>query len=159
MPADASATLLPGEEDYLDESAAGEPFPTDVDAVTTDLDSALPAEPDSEVAGDLSPEATTDSERSEASDDEMHDVALAAETSTYSPHGHEVTSQPSDDDQGETIRIVREAIEQSELGHPAGTSASTPEPSSPPRSGGTSSTSSRSKRRSGNVEDRAPEGS
>ncbi len=45
---------------------------------------------------------STDSERDEASEDEIHDVALAVETSSYSPQGHEVTSPPSDDDQGET---------------------------------------------------------
>ncbi len=39
-------------------------------------------------------------------------MALAVEKSNYSPHGHEVTSPPSDDDQGETIRIVTEAVEQ-----------------------------------------------
>ena len=49
--------------------------------------------------------------RDEASDDEIHDLALAVETSGLSPHGHEVTSPPSDDDQGETVRIVTEAVE------------------------------------------------
>ena len=49
--------------------------------------------------------------RDEASDDEIHDLALAVETSGLSPQGHEVTSRPSDDDQGETIRIVTEAVE------------------------------------------------
>ena len=73
----------------------------------------MPTEPVSTVAGELSPDDSTDSERDEASDDEIHDVALAVETSSYSPHGHEVTSPPSDDDQGETIRIVTEAVEQS----------------------------------------------
>ena len=43
-------------------------------------------------------------------------MALAVEKSSYSPQGHEVTSPPSDDDQGETIRIVTEAVEQSESG-------------------------------------------
>ena len=71
-----------------------------------------------------SPDDSTDSERDEASDDEIHDVALAVEKSSYSPHGHEVTSPPSDDDQGETIRIVTEAVEQSGLEHSAGPPAS-----------------------------------
>ena len=68
------------------------------------------------VAGEFLPDDSTDSERDEASDDEIHDVALAVEKSSYSPHGHEVTSPPSDADQGETIRIVTEAVEQSESG-------------------------------------------
>ena len=62
---------------------------------------------------------STDSERDEASDDEIHDVALAVETSGQSPHGHEVTSPPSDDDQGETIRIVTEAVEHGEPARPS----------------------------------------
>ena len=60
--------------------------------------------------GRFPPDDSTDSERDEASDDEIHDLALAAETSGHSPHGHEVTSPPSDADQGETIRIVTEAV-------------------------------------------------
>ena len=39
-------------------------------------------------------------------------MALAVETSSYSPQGHEVTSPPSENDQGEGIRIVTEAVEQ-----------------------------------------------
>ena len=78
--------------------------------------SALPSEQADAVAGEFSPDDSTDSERDEASDDEIHDVALAVEKSSYSAHGHEVTSPPSDDDQGETIRIVTEAVEQSEPG-------------------------------------------
>ena len=49
---------------------------------------------------------------------EIHDVALAVEKSSYSPHGHEVTSPPSEDDQGETIRIVTEAVEQTAPSEP-----------------------------------------
>ena len=86
------------------------------DAATAESGSALPTEPASAVAGEFPPDDSTDSERDEASDDEIHDVALAVEKSGYSPHGHEVTSPPSDDDQGETIRIVTEAVEQSEPG-------------------------------------------
>ena len=76
----------------------------------------MPSEPTSAVAGESPPDDSTDSERDEASDDEIHDLALAVEKSNYSPHGHEVTFPPSDDDQGETIRIVTEAVEQSEPG-------------------------------------------
>ena len=43
-------------------------------------------------------------------------MALAAEESGLSTHGHEVTSPPSEADQGETIRIVTEAIEFGETG-------------------------------------------
>ena len=107
------------------------------DAATAELGSALPTEPVSTVAGELSPDDSTDSERDEASDDEIHDVALAVETSSYSPQGHEVTSRPSDDDQGETIRIVTEAVEQGGQGRPAARPpASMPEPSAPPRPAG-----------------------
>ena len=57
-------------------------------------------------------------------------MALAVETSGYSTHGHEVTSPPSDDDQGETIRIVTEAVELGETG---------PRPASPRRARGAGS--------------------
>ena len=60
---------------------------------------------------DLPTDESTDSEADEASDNEIHDLALAVETSGLSPQGHEVTSRPSDDDQGETVRIVTEAVE------------------------------------------------
>jgi len=101
-----------------------------------------------------------DSERDEASDDEIHDVALAVETSDYSPQGHEVTSRPSDDDQGETARIVTEAVEQSGLGRPAVRPPATmPEPSAPPRPAGAPSTTSRPNRRSDDNEDHATDGS
>ena len=87
----------------------------------------MPTEQAGAVAGESPPDDSTDSERDEASDDEIHDVALAVEKSNYSPQGHEVTSPPSDDDQGETIRIVTEAVEQSEPGargrHAAGSGA------------------------------------
>jgi len=158
--ADASATGLSGDDDYPDPDADPDQFPAIPDAATAELSSALPTEPGSTVAGELSPDDSTDSERDEASDDEIHDVALAAETSSYSPHGHEVTSSPSEDDQGETIRIVTEAIEQSGPARPAaGPPASMPEPSPPPRPAGAPSATSRSKRRSEDVADRATDGS
>jgi N utilization substance protein A len=75
------------------------------------LDSALPAEAGETVEVDLPTDESTDSEADEASDNEIHDLALAVETSGLSPQGHEVTSRPSDDDQGETVRIVTEAVE------------------------------------------------
>ena len=70
-----------------------------------------PPKQDDTVEDDLPTDDSTDSEADEASDDEIHDLALAVETSGLSPQGHEVTSRPSDDDQGETIRIVTEAVE------------------------------------------------
>ncbi|MFI5458924.1 MAG: transcription termination factor NusA [Isosphaerales bacterium] len=158
--ADPSATGLPGDDEYPDPDANPDQFPAIPDAATAELSSALPTEPGGTVAGELSPDDSTDSERDEASDDEIHDVALAAETSNYSPHGHEVTSSPSEDDQGETIRIVTEAIEQSGPARPAaGPPASMPEPSPPPRPAGAPSATSRSKRRSDDVADRATDGS
>jgi hypothetical protein len=86
------------------------PIP-DQDSAEPDL--ASDSQADDAVAGDYPPEDAADSERDEAADDEIHDVALAAEKSAYSPHGHEVTYPPRDDDQGESIRIVTEAVEQS----------------------------------------------
>ena len=75
------------------------------------LDSALPAEEGDTVEVDLPTDESTDSEADEASDNEIHDLALAVETSGLSPQGHEVTTRPSDEDQGETVRIVTEAVE------------------------------------------------
>ena len=81
--------------------------------------SALPPEQDDVVGNELSSDESPDSEGDEASDDEIHDLALAVETSGLSPQGHEVTSQPQDDDQGAAIRIVTDAVE---LGGPSGPS-------------------------------------
>jgi hypothetical protein len=53
-------------------------------------------------------------------------VALAAEQSGRSTHGHEVTFPPRDDDQGETIRIVTEAVELGEATPPDSTSPDEP---------------------------------
>ena len=85
----------------------------------------MPTEPTDAIAGEPSPDDSTDSERDEASDDEIHDVALAVETSSYSPQGHEVTSPPSENDQGERIRIVTEAVEQTAPKRGSGASTST----------------------------------
>ena len=81
--------------------------------------SALPPEQDDVVGNELFSDESPDSEGDEASDDEIHDLALAVETSGLSPQGHEVTSQPHDDDQGAAIRIVTDAVE---LGGPSGPS-------------------------------------
>lgn len=96
--------------------------------------SALPPEQDDVVGNELPSDESPDSEGDEASDDEIHDLALAVETSGLSPQGHEVTSQPHDDDQGAAIRIVTNAVE---LGGPLGPSgpATAPvgEPAGPAR--------------------------
>ncbi|MGO8899978.1 MAG: transcription termination factor NusA [Isosphaeraceae bacterium] len=81
--------------------------------------SALPPEQDDVVGNEIFSDESPDSEGDEASDDEIHDLALAVETSGLSPQGHEVTSQPDDDDQGAAIRIVTDAVE---LGGPSGPS-------------------------------------
>ncbi len=73
--------------------------------------SALPPEQDDAIEDEISSDESPDSEGDEASDDEIHDLALAVETSGLSPQGHEVTSQPNDDDQGAAIRIVTDAVE------------------------------------------------
>jgi transcription termination/antitermination protein NusA len=74
--------------------------------------SALPTEPVATIDGEPTSYDSTEPERDEASEEEIHDVALAVERSTYSPQGHEVTSPPSENDQGDGIRIVTEAVEQ-----------------------------------------------
>ena len=91
--------------------------------------SALPPEQDDVVGDELSSDESPDSEGDEASDDEIHDLALAVETSGLSPQGHEVTSQPHDDDQGAAIRIVTDAVE---LGGPAGPSGPVTAPAGEP---------------------------
>ncbi len=45
---------------------------------------------------------------------ELHDVALAVESSGHPRQGHEVTFPPGDDDQGSTARIVADAVEGTE---------------------------------------------
>ena len=91
--------------------------------------SALPPEQDDVVGNELFSDESPDSEGDEASDDEIHDLALAVETSGLSPQGHEVTSQPHDDDQGAAIRIVTDAVE---LGGPAGPSGPATAPAGEP---------------------------
>ena len=107
---DETAEESPDGDELSDEENAR----IDPDALTAESSSDLPSEQVSAVAGELPPDDSTDSERDEASDDEIHDLALAVEKSNFSPQGHEVTFPPSDDDQGETVRIVTEAVEQSE---------------------------------------------
>jgi N utilization substance protein A len=109
------------------------------DAAIEESDSALPTELLDGIAGEPAPDDSPDPERDEATEEEIHDVALAAETSTYSPQGHEVTSPPSENDQGEGIRIATEAIEQ-----PA-----------PKRNSGASATNSRTDRAVENAGDRS----
>jgi N utilization substance protein A len=64
-----------------------------------------------------------------ADSEPLRDLALAEEP--YDASGHEVTSAPSDDDQGETERIVVEAVEGSDAdgAEDAGDSAGSPEDS------------------------------
>ena len=153
LPADESAA----EEEFSDNDGS----PTFPDALTAESDSDLPSEPASAIAGEMPPDDSTDSERDEASDDEIHDLALAVEKSSFSPHGHEVTFPPSDDDQGETARIVTEAVEQSDSdARAADTSvASSRETTAPPRLSNPPSSTARPSRRSGKVEDRTEDGS
>ncbi len=107
------------------------------DAATAEFNSALAPELTDAVAGDASLDDGMGSERDAASNDELHDVALAAEKSRYSPQGHEVTSPPSDDDQGESIRIVTEAVADAGSEHPGATQPSPmPEPAPPHRVSG-----------------------
>jgi N utilization substance protein A len=149
LAASAAASELLGNGEFPDLGPDADQSSDIPDAATAELGSALPTEPGNTVAGELSPDDSTDPERDQASDDDIHDVALAVETSDYSPQGHEVTFRPTEDDQGETVRIVTEAVEQSKVGRPAGRApVSMPEPSAPPRLAGapppTADTDSRS---------------
>ncbi len=81
-------------------------------ASAAETGSASPAEPSQPAEGESSPDDATETEHEEeAEDDDIHDVALAAERSGRSTHTHEVTFRPPDDDQGETFRIVTDAVE------------------------------------------------
>jgi N utilization substance protein A len=147
LPTDDDGEIQPD----LDLSASG----SDLDTEIAESGSASPSEQADAVSGEFPAEESTDPERDEASDDDIHDVALAVEKSSYSAHGHEVTSPPSDADQGEAIRIVTEAVEQNESGAealvppaPAREPAGRPRVSNPP-------STSRPARRSGKVEDGA----
>ncbi len=91
--------------------APDEEFPLDSDALAEEVGPVSPTEPYASAGGDFTGEERPDPENDDKGDDEIHDLALAVESSTYSPHGHEVTFPPSDDDQGESIRIVTEAVE------------------------------------------------
>jgi hypothetical protein len=72
-----------------------------------------------------------DGEGDEAEGEDLHDLALAAEESGHASHGHEVTFPPSEDDQGDIIRIATEAAE---LGEDAGPGSESPEePEAPKR--------------------------
>jgi N utilization substance protein A len=150
MSADGSATA--------DEFAETDSESSIDDAATLESGSDLPSEPVNEVAGEFLSYDSTDSERDEASDDEIHDLALAEEKSNYSPHGHEVSSAPSDEDQGESIRIVTEAVEHSGPQVPAAAPPATnrkpavsPRHSTPPPS--TSSPNQRSDGAEGQADD------
>jgi len=151
---DRDAAVQLEEESYSDSDESPDMY----DATAAELDSALPTETGGTAAGEPSPDEGTDTERDEASDDEIHDVALATETSSYSPQGHEVTAAPSEEDQGEGIRIVTEAVEENRTGR-QGAPASALEPSPPPRPTGASASTTRSNRRSDGSQDRPADGS
>jgi N utilization substance protein A len=111
------AALLSESESQGDDDSHSVEIDSDQDLASelgaiVDEGSDLPTEPTATIGGEPSSYDSTDSERDEASEEDIHDVALAVETSTYSPQGHEVTSPPSENDQGEGIRIVTEAVEQ-----------------------------------------------
>jgi hypothetical protein len=98
------------------------------------MDSASPAETSRRSEGESPGDDGTEPEREDAEEDEdIHDVALAAEQSGRPTHGHEVTFPPPDDDQGETIRIVTEAVELGEAAPPDAKSLDTDEPGGPVR--------------------------
>jgi len=150
---DSTAETSTNDGDFLDDVDLDG---ADLDAATAELDSALPTESADTVADDLSPDDSTDSEHDEASEDQIHDLALAVETSAYSSQGHEVTSPPSEEDQGETIRIVTEAVLEGGEARPATPpSNSAAQPSAAPHPSGSPSSPSRSKQHPGKNEGRA----
>jgi N utilization substance protein A len=138
------------------EFSGEEQFTEIPDAATAVLDSVSPTEANDPAGGELPTEDSPDSELDQADEEEFHDLALAVETSGYSPHGHEVTSPPSENDQGEGIRIVTDAVEQGTDGGPAvPPSAAAPGPPPPARAAGEPSPTPRSKRASEGSEDPA----
>jgi len=150
---DSTAETSTNDGDFLDDVDLDG---ADLDAATAELDSALPTESADTVADDLSPDDSTDSEHDEASEDQIHDLALAVETSAYSSQGHEVTSPPSEEDQGETIRIVTEAVLEGGEARPATPpSNSAAQPSAAPHPSWSPSSPSRSKQHPGKNEGRA----
>jgi transcription termination/antitermination protein NusA len=150
---DSTGEMSTNDGDFLDDDNLDA---ADKDAATAEFDSALPTESADAVVDDLSPDDSTDSEHDEASEDQIHDLALAVETSGYPSQGHEVTQAPSEEDQGETIRIVTEAVlegGQAVAATPPMDSAA--DSSAPPRPSGPPSSTSRSKERPGKIEGRA----
>ncbi len=116
--------------------APDEEFPPNSDAPAAELGPVSPTEPYDSAGGDFTGEDRPDSENDDKGDDEIHDLALAVESSAYSPHGHEVTFPPSDDDQGESIRIVTEAVEPGSQDRPiVPAHGSGPKPAAPRPSG------------------------
>ncbi|QEH33038.1 hypothetical protein OJF2_15340 [Aquisphaera giovannonii] len=124
---DESAAASPDEAPAGDESDPVESQTMHDGNSAAEVDSALPPELDDAAADDLPTDENPDPEADEASDDEIHDVALSEEKYGRSRQGHEVTSRPSDDDQGASIRIVTDAVESGGAGRPA-----PPEPETPP---------------------------
>jgi len=114
--------------------APDEEFPPNSDTSAAELGPVSPTEPYDSAGGDFSGEDRPDSENEDKGDNEIHDLALAVESSAYSPHGHEVTFPPSDDDQGESIRIVTEAVEPGSQNRPiVPAQGSGPKPTATPR--------------------------
>lgn len=77
-------------------------------------DALAPALPSGEAEApddDQPPDDDIDPENDEATDDEIHDLALASETSSLPLQGREVTSPPGEDDQGDNVRIATDAVE------------------------------------------------
>ena len=116
---DAAPVVLIHGEEFADASAMGID-PVSPTGSSTGAEGELPQDEAPEAEGDRADE-----------EEDIHDLALAAEGSGRSTHGHEVTFPPSDDDQGETIRIVTEAVELGE-DEPAGP-GSPHEPEAPSR--------------------------
>ncbi|HWE35844.1 MAG TPA: transcription termination factor NusA [Isosphaeraceae bacterium] len=99
-PAPADSGERPTLADLFPES----PAPPEADGLDHDLADAAPPTTDDEADAD-EPEPDADEPAA------PRDLALAAEEAGVDPDGHEVTSPPSDDDQGDSIRIAMAAVE------------------------------------------------
>jgi N utilization substance protein A len=109
--------LAEGRSDDISHAESGEPGATVITPQISDVSSdaltpALPTGEAESAADDVSPDADLEPENDEAIDDEIHDMALASETSNILHQGHEVTSPPGEEDQGENARIATEAVEE-----------------------------------------------
>jgi len=88
----------------------GAPTAADLFAPESDPDPDSTGDDSDAGGGDADPDAAEEDPQDAESDEDIRDLALAAEGSDFEESGHEVTTAPSDADQSETVRIVTEAV-------------------------------------------------